>query len=490
MSTRCRSREAEEGTARIDRLGALDRLMLGASRRWPQEICALAYFDASGLFDSAGRFRIETVRDAIGSKLHLVPRFRQVVRVPPRGLGGPVWIDADGFDLAEHVRLVELPLGSGEAELLMAVEGLRRQPLDTKRPLWAMWFVTGLGGNRVALFVKVHHALADGTAVMRTIAACLDRTPDADIAEAPIWTPVRAPSARGLRADERARRASRRARLMSAAAHPQATIGRFRAAWPATRELLAGKPSPKTSLDRMIGLDRTLAVMRTTLDEMKAAAEAHAATVNDVFLAATAGGLRALLRSRHEHVETTMHVYVPISLRGAAEGPQHGNLIAQMAIPVPVGISDPERLLERIVAVTSQRKARPRAPLGPSFAGRLLRRLTLMAATRQRVNATTANIRGPSAPLYLAGAQMLEVFPVVPLIANEPIGVGAISYAGAFNLGVVADRQAVPDLDVFVQGMRVTLDAYGVSTKAGPLVPVATASDREGGVSDADHQDA
>jgi len=77
---------------------------------------------------------------------------------------------------------------------------------------------------------------------------------------------------------------------------------------------------------------------------------------------------------------------------------------------------------------------------------------------------TSASIRGPEVPLYLAGARLLEVFPVMPLIANEPLGVGALSYAGTFTIGVVADRDAYPDIDVFAAGARKELRALGVST--------------------------
>jgi hypothetical protein len=83
---------------------------------------------------------------------------------------------------------------------------------------------------------------------------------------------------------------------------------------------------------------------------------------------------------------------------------------------------------------------------------------------RQRVNVTSASIPGPQAPLYLAGARLLEVFPVLPLIANEPLGVGALSYAGTFAIGVVADRDAFPDIEVFAAGAREELRALGVST--------------------------
>ena len=85
---------------------------------WPQDIGALALLDGTNLLDPSGRFRIEAVREAIGSRLHLVPRFRQLVYVPRRGLGGPLWVDAPAFDLSEHVRVLPLPAGTGEAELL------------------------------------------------------------------------------------------------------------------------------------------------------------------------------------------------------------------------------------------------------------------------------------------------------------------------------------------------------------------------------------
>jgi diacylglycerol O-acyltransferase / wax synthase len=100
----------------IDRLTALDQLMLRASTVWPQDIGALALLEGTNLLEPGGRFRIEAVREAIGSRLHLVPRLRQVVYVPRRGLGGPLWVDAPSFDLSEHVRVLPLPGGSGEAD--------------------------------------------------------------------------------------------------------------------------------------------------------------------------------------------------------------------------------------------------------------------------------------------------------------------------------------------------------------------------------------
>lgn len=445
----------------IDRLTALDRLMLRASTAWPQDIGALALLDGANLLEPSGRLRIEAVREAIESRLQLVPRFRQVVYVPRRGLGGPLWVDAPSFELSDHLRVLPLPACSGEADLLVAIERLRRQPLDPARPLWELWFLTGLPNRQVALFVRLHHAIADGMAATTIVAALLDSAP---AAPAPPWTPTPQPSARRLLADNLRRHLQRLANALSVLTRPRTILQRLRAAWPAIRELLAETPAPETSLDRMVGPDRTLALIRTTLDQVKQVAHTHKATVNDVLLAATAGGLRALLCSRGEPVQdTTVRIYVPVSLRRRTRGPQQGNLIAQMAVPLPLGVSEPGRRLHQIAAETANRRARTRTSLGTLFRGRIARRLLLKAVIRQRVNVTSASIPGPQAPLYLAGARLLEVLPVLPLIANEPLGVGALSYAGTFTIGVVADRDAFPDIEVFAAGAREELRALGVS---------------------------
>jgi diacylglycerol O-acyltransferase / wax synthase len=460
----------------VDRLTSLDRLMLGASKRWPQDIGALVILDGTTLRDPAGELRIDAVRAAIASRLHLVPRFRQVIHVPGRGLGGPLWVDAPRFDIRDHVVVRALPPGTGETGLLAVTEELRSQRFDPSRPLWRMWFMPGLPDGRVAMFVKLHHSIADGMAAMTTIAAFLDADPDTPVTPVPPWTSAPPPSDRELFVDNAQRHLRAAGRAVSMLGRPGATLRHARQAWPAIRELLAEQPATRTSLDRMAGPGRSLAVIRHSLDEVKTVAHAHEATVNDVLLALTAGGLRAVLHRRGEPVEgTTVRVYVPVSLRPRVGGPQHGNLIAQMAVPLAMRESDAGDELGRIAAETATRKMRARTSLGTLIRGRFVRRLMLFAVMRQRVNVTTASIPGPTVPLYLTGARVLEVFPVLPLIANEPLGVGALSYAGAFNIGVAADRDAYPDLDVFVAGAREELDTLVVSSRPVPTLKEASA---------------
>src|SRR4030095_11798692 len=127
--------------------------------------------------------------------------------------------------------------------------------------------------------------------------------------------------------------------------------------------------------------------------------------------------------------------YVPVSLRPRDGGPHQGNLIAQMAVPLAMRESDAAHDLHRIAAQSTARKARARTSLGTLIHGRFARRLMLFAVMRQRVNVTTASIPGPTMPLYLCGARLLEVDAALPLIANEPLGVAALSYAGQPTIG-------------------------------------------------------
>ncbi len=444
----------------IDRLSAGDSLMLRGDEVWPQDIGALVFLDGGGLLDRDGSLRIEDVTEVIRSRLHLVPRFRQLLTTPRRGLGGPYWMDDPDFDLSEHLRVLPLPDPGGEAELLRMVEHLKRRPLHRSRPLWEMWFLTGPADGRVGLFVRMHHAIADGLAAIKTIGMFLDPAEDTPLAPVPPWTPALPPSGAELLTDNLRRHGGELAGAVSQLARPRETFRRLRAGVPALRELLAEEPGAMTSLHRLIGPDRRLALVHGTLEQVRKVAAGHDATVNDVLLTATAGGLRAVLRNRGEPVDgLTLPIYVPVSLRRGRTAPGEGNLISQMVVPLPVGEVDPGERLRQIAAITSERKARSRTSLGTLFRSRIVSAVMLAAIKRQRVDVMSANVAGPERPLYLAGARVLEVFPVLNLIGTVALGVGALSYAGAFDIAMTADGDAYPDLDVLAEGLREELEA-------------------------------
>ena len=456
---------AESKVIVMERLTAEDLVMLAPDERWPQEIGCLAVLDGASLLDPDGRFLIEKVRAAVAGHLHLIPRFRQILSIPHLGLGTPLWVDAPAFDVSDHVRVRQLPAPADESRLLRTVEQLLARRLDRSRPLWEMWLLPGLSENRVGLLIKVHHALADGIAGLTTMAALLDATPETATEPARAWRPASAPTAVDLFADNVRRHLSGLRRAFAILVHPVIKLREVRSVWPAMGELISDRRGPVTSLDRVVGPDRKLALVRSNLDMIKQIARTHDATVNDVLLAVTAGGLHGLLRSRGESVaDLVLPVYVPVALRHSASPEEPGNLLAQMVVPLPIGASEPGERLRRIAAETARRKIRRRPSLGTLLGSGLARWALLKVLDRQPVNVAIADLPGPQLPLYLAGAQLLEVFPVLPLIAKVSLGVGGLSYAGQFNIMAVADRMICPDLEVFASSARSELQALAAAS--------------------------
>ncbi len=163
----------------MERLSPQDLITL-----WPDEVGyqqdmgVLAVMDARELPAGIGAGQLDEVHDHVDGRLYLAPRLRQVVHTPPPGLGRPLWVDATRFDIADHVRAHPLPTGSDDAVLRATVLTLGRHPLDGSRPMWEMWLLPGLRDERVGLFLRVHHVLADGPAALTLLGAFLDLVPD------------------------------------------------------------------------------------------------------------------------------------------------------------------------------------------------------------------------------------------------------------------------------------------------------------------------
>jgi diacylglycerol O-acyltransferase / wax synthase len=447
---------------RLERLTASDLfLALWDDSGWSSDIGALAILDGTSLLDHNGRVRIEAVRRHIEPRLAAVPRFRQLLYRPRRGLGWPLWVDAPFVDLADHLRVHRLAAPADQARLLQACAELARRRLDPTRPLWELWLLPGLPQRRVGAFLRLHHAVADGAAAAAAFGALLDLTADAPTPAAPPWTPTPIPSARELLSDNLRRRRQQLGRGWSGLAHPARTLRQARRALPAWREVLTEQPAPHTSLNRPVGTDRLLAIVRGRLDPTKQIAHAHQAKVNDVVLAAVAGGLRQLLAHRGEPVDRLVQrAMVTISEHHEQPGQARGNKPGWMMVPLPLGEPDPARRLELIAAETAARKhqARPEAGSG-IFRFVAAQRAWYRHFPRQRsVNLVVTNVAGPPVPLYLAGARLLELFPMMPTMGNLTLVVAVVSYAGQLNLTAVADRDGCPDLEVFTQGVRAALD--------------------------------
>ena len=325
----------------------------------PQHVAIVAVAEGGPLDDPDGRLRVDAVRQELGGRLELVPRLRQRVLWPRVGQGLPLWVDDPGFDLANHVRAVQVPTPGGQRELLGLCDELCLRLLDRARPLWELWLVAGLVGGRVGLVLKLHHSLADGLAAVQIAGVLLDGTADAPSPTPPPWQPRPAPSRSALLADNLARRGAGLAAALARLRHPGQLAAQAHTLAGAAQMAAGGRRHQRRSvLRRPVGGRRRLTVVRAQLTVVKDVAHAQGATVNDLLLAAVTGGLRALLVARGTPTDgLTLYASVPVALRAGADTAALGNQVGLMIVPLPVGEPDPVQRLRHITRATTAAQA-------------------------------------------------------------------------------------------------------------------------------------
>ena len=431
----------------------------------PQHVAILAVVEGGPLHDQDGRLRLDAVREQFDRRLHLAPRLRQLVVCPPLGQGLPLWADDPAFDLADRVRAVQVAAPGDERELLALCDQLCLRLLDRTRPLWELWLITGLAQGRVGLVLKLHHALADGLAAVQIAGALLL---DATSPQPPPWRPRPAPPGWALVADNLQGRAAALAAALARLRHPGTLQAQARVLAGAWRMVRDGRRLPRRSpLRRPLGGRRRLVLARARLAVVKQIAHAHHGTVNDVLLAAVAGGLRALLLARGVLVEgLTLRASVPVALRGASAAAALGNQVGLMVVPLPVEEPDAARRLRQVTQATTQRKRRPEVLAGLRPVGSLtvLRTLNRYSRHQHLVDLFITNVPGPQVPLFVVGARLLEAFPVVQVAGNVPLSVAVLSYDGQLNVGIQSDPDALPYVEVFADGLRRSLEELAAAT--------------------------
>jgi WS/DGAT/MGAT family acyltransferase len=327
-----------------------------------------------------------------------------------------------------------------------------------------MWFLPGLEDRQIGWFIKVHHAMADGIAGVALLGAFIDLPTPPD--EPPVWHPNPPPTRGELFRDNVNRHAASLMRMIVALLHPGRMLAQIRRYWPNLHELFFEGRAPRTSFNTRIGSRRRFGLIRGSLSAARDVAHANDGKVNDVVLAAVAEGYRALLLARGERVDgVQLNAFVPVSLH--RNGDVQGNVDGGMLVPLPIGEPDPSARLRWIAVESRARKKKARPQAGAIFRSVLVQRLFLATMPRQRfMNTYVANVPGPPMFLSFVGCRITELDPIVPITANVPIGVGALSYADQLNLTVVADPDIVPDLDVFLEGVQRGLDALAAREPA------------------------
>ncbi|HEV7806246.1 MAG TPA: wax ester/triacylglycerol synthase family O-acyltransferase [Solirubrobacteraceae bacterium] len=452
----------------------------------------------------------DELRAHVESRLHLVPRFRQRLAEVPLQQGRPVWVDDPHFNLRYHLRHAGLPSPGSEEQLQVLAGRLFAQPLDRTKPLWEMWLVDRLGagagagadgGNgdggdddeqhpwagRFALIAKSHHALVDGISAVDITTVLFDTDPGARPPAAPgrPWVARPLPTPAQLLSDALIERATQPHELASAALRGPRRLLQ------GARERLDGAgvtstsspPAPATPLNVAVGPHRRYTWVDAELSQLQAIKASLGGTVNDAVLAVVAGALGRYLRHRGTDTrDLVLKALVPLSVySSAADGGALGSKIAPLSAPLPVGIEDPVAQLRAIRDSVSELEtahqaigARELTELDGFASPTLMSQAARLQQSQRSFNLVVTNVPGPQVPLYLLGRRLRALYPVVPITGRQALGIAVMSYDGRLGFGLLADYDALPDVDVLADDLRAAIAAL----LAGASIPQRAARGR------------
>jgi WS/DGAT/MGAT family acyltransferase len=471
---------------RYDRLSAQDAAFLSSEGpNTPMHVASVFISDAEPLRTEEGGIDIDRIRRFIASRLHLIPRYRQRIRTTPLS-GSPIWVDDPHFSIDFHVRHAALPRPGNVEQLKRLAGRIIAQPLDRERPLWEIWFVEGLErGDRFATISKVHHCMIDGASGAELMTVLMSLSPDEkEPGEAPRYLPRPAPGNLELLRDEIAHYAAgpfdaaRRIRHMLGEESPGEEL---RAALSGVREFLGQglTMASETPFNQPIGPHRRFDSLAMSLADVKAVKDKLGGTLNDVVLATVAGAVRRYLRRRRvDPSQLDFRVSAPVSMRSEVDTATMGNRVSAWIVPLPIDEPDAATRLEHIRKTTSGLK-QSKGALGADLLSAATEwtgtTLLSLGARLQNValpaNMIVTNVPGPQIPLYTLGGRLLEAYPIVPLFAQQGLGVALFSYDGRLFWGLDSDPDLVPDLADFRRDLADAFDELRTDAGLAPVTP-------------------
>ena len=425
-----------------------------------------------------GGFSFDALTGILADQLCRLPPFRRRVVPVPWGLGHPVWVEDPLFDLTRHISRRTLVGPAGDRDLAAVVAEFAGIPLARDRPLWMLLVVEGLDGGRLAVVAKIHHAVADGSAVVALLQNVVQAVgvepsgkPDVDT-----WRPEPLPTRR---------------ELLRMAAHDHVirwkglprfvvqSVRRGRAS-EARRRSFAVRPPlplhhiPKTSFNVSLTSERTFAMTKLPLEDLKSIRRTAGTTLNDVYLCVCGGALRRYLLDRGELPARPLVASVPVSTDPNVAR-MSGNRVDNLYVGIGTDIADPVRRLEHIRSMTAASKE-VRAVLGHDLfaqradfvppqiyhsAVRLWTRSHVADRVHPPLNVVLSNVAGPRERIFFGPIELEALYSVGPILEGIGLNITAWSYEQALGVSLLGSPVSVPDPWLIVDALHAALEELG-----------------------------
>jgi diacylglycerol O-acyltransferase / wax synthase len=408
--------------------------------------------------------RFTELRDHIASRLCRAPRFRQRLASVPFGLNAPIWVDDAHFDIERHV------LRSTATSLGELADSCMSTQLRRDRPLWQICIADRLEDGRIGLVGKVHHCMVDGIAAVELASLLLDPTPDPPAEDSDGWRPEQPPGpVRRLLTGlvDLVKEEASLAKIPARIARSPALVGDALRAAGSARQALAEslRPSaPQQPLNQPITGSRHLAWFSRPLEDLRRVGRPLGASVNDVLLGATSGGVRRYLLSRGQE-PAPLKTMVPVNVRDGGREADLGNRISFVFIDLPCDEPDPLRRLQNVRLQMIDRKEAgvPEGGDAALAAVKYLPRLAQHALSRRiaspkTFNLTVSNIPGPREPMYMLGCELEAAYPVVPIADKHALSIGMTTIRDQACFGLYAASEPLPDSDDLAGAVDVSID--------------------------------
>jgi WS/DGAT/MGAT family acyltransferase len=449
------------------------------------------------------------LRQLFVRKIHLAKSLRYKLAQTPFDIDRPSWIEDEDFDIDRHIFRASLPAPADRATLQRLVGWMHAKPLNRARPLWEIYVFDGLPGNEAAIYSKLHHALVDGAAGAALTEILYESSPtvppEANGAAPPATAAdaaskrhevrdvgssifaayvelLRAPYQRGNAAKTfelpRSGGSDLASVMLDAAIHSVEWPLRLAAGLPEIAESMSTamanllKPgalqalealsAPSTPLNVAISSERSFAAVSVPLARAKAVAAKAGGKVNDVVLALSSGILRRFLIETEALPNKTLTAFVPISAREAGDA-ELKNQVFGMIVPLGTDVDDPKVRLETIVAQSTASKelANPFRALVPhlaeipTFGSPMILQLLATFYSRSnvanivppQVNVVVSNVFFSRKPFYVAGAELLHVYPVSIAVHGQALNITVQGYRENLDFGLIAGANVLPKVE-------------------------------------------
>jgi diacylglycerol O-acyltransferase / wax synthase len=450
-------------TRSSEQLGGLDAAFVYCETPTTHlHVCGLLILDTSTM---SGGYSFEHLRSMLADRLPAVSAVRQRLAHAPLHVSRPFWVEDDQFDIDRHLHRVRIKSAGDDRSLSELTADIASTPLRRDRPLWEMWVVEGLSDQRVALIMKMHHSTIDGVSGANVLGHLFDLAP---------LPPTEASSH-----DGRARHSPRRWELLA-----EGVAGRLAESWdlmeliPSTIYRLGSAlwklrgdsgtsgetatpfTAPRTIFNATITARRSVAFTNVSLGDIKRVKNAAGVTVNDVVTAVVGGALRHYLEASGDLPDRSLLAAVPVSVHDQTTSSSGATRVSVMFSSLATDEKDPIERLKSVASSNSQAK-KVNKLVGADTLIRWSQHFWLNGfglgarlysawhvADHHPVvhNLILSNVPGPPVPLYMAGARLIGLYPLGPIMDGAGLNITVLSQEDRIGFGLITCPDLLPDV--------------------------------------------